>query len=359
MKNRKLSKYAIFIIIYTFVAIIGIIVLDVVIHNKLVDYQKSYDDAVRRSKPDLYMDSFIKSFDKSTYEEYLRKDETYELGPYDDIEGAVSKALSDFEKHGELTYKRIDGFDEMKPAYDIYDGDKLIASVSFKRKVLTYRNKVDEYSVGKMVLGNYIDSPYYVKVVINSNEKLYLNGKLVEDEKYIVARKPVSIEGFSGKYEIRTYYVSGLYSEPKVHVEDMSGRTILENPKGDYSLGEFEGVKEYVAERVVEPVYDYARFFNRNISYTDYIKTLIPESNINLIAANVVEGLKWRDEAKKMELLESEVSDIIMIDDKHIKVKVSLTYHMVFEKFEKNESVSYDCIMEEKDGRWYVLHLSI
>ena len=72
--RRRVKKFNVFMLIYIFVWIVGIISVCIWVWKGLSRYQKDYDKALEASHPEIFMDEWMASLDKGALMEYLEED---------------------------------------------------------------------------------------------------------------------------------------------------------------------------------------------------------------------------------------------------------------------------------------------
>ncbi len=141
--------------------------------------------------------------------------------------GAEWNAYLEQLKSGELTYtKSPSSYDALKPEYNIYSGEQLVAKVGLEEAAtrdLMFILKVQEWGTPR-VETVFDTDPFAVTLTVPDNFTVFLNDVQVQESE--LAGEPQSIEAFenAAKYttvpELVTYHIEGFSREPEILIYD-------------------------------------------------------------------------------------------------------------------------------------------
>ena len=367
--RRRVKKFNVFMLIYIFVWIVGIISVCRWVWKGLSRYQKDYDKALEASHPEIFMDEWMASLDKGALMEYLEEDNTISYTPYEAKETVLKCISKQLNLSGSFSYEKHEKYKDNAPVYVLRSDNKPIALICLKREIRLDHNEPDIWSIKQICFGNYVSADEKCTIRVRKGDKVTINGVSVNasdlkssnvcENELLAATSEFS----GGEYIVEEYSVSGLYEKPVVNAVSSDGYKLLNEVYTqnlyDYTSGNYEGFSSTVYEIAVKRVFEYAEYFNLKIPYEEYRDTLKPDTQMWQVALSLKQSIKWNDEALEMSSDEARMENVIRINDNVFAADVYMKITIVCEKFTKKDELNYRCVFYTENGCWYLIYLSV
>ena len=275
---------------------------------------------------------------------------------------SLEKGYKELLKDAKLASKKTNE----KNVYDLYADDVLIATVTLddskeekRLGMLTY----NVWEIEKMQAYN-DEGLYNLDFYINSDYKLYINDKLVEESELVDAE---AIPGFEDAYDKVSlpkqnhYKISNLTYKPEVVVKDKDGKKVnTEVKNGTYSANDFyhtdamDDAYKHLANKGFDPLK-----FAENWSLFLHADLPGERWGFYTLKSNLIEGTSmykkayaWATqidiqftsvhELDKETFTNEKVSNITVYNDKAFSVEVYLEKHMTLSDGQKKTDVLHD-----------------
>ncbi len=284
-------------------------------------------------------------------------------------------------KSGDLTYKKSSSsYDALRPEYEIYSGEQLVARVGLEEKAsrdLMFILKVQEW--GTPVVETVFDrEPFAVTLMVPDNFTVLLNG--VQAGETELEGEPQDIEIFenAAKYtavpRLVTYHVEGFSREPEITVYDNNmspvefEKTVAEDSGDmtvraeDYVPVEMDtGLQDYVMKAAKE----YSNFFSGDLpggrSSVEPLEYMFPKGSDYLdLADNYRLHDLWMYSDHKAPTFSNErVEDYRIYTDDFFSCHVYFDKTMELIKQDLTRTVTTDTTFyyAKVDGQWVIVDM--
>ena len=209
-KKMKLNKFGVFLLAYSGILVSIVIVLLLLLHGVLKDYEKSM--------PNNTMSQVVKAFTSDNIEQLLN-DNSVKVNEFETV-SSVADYFKLKMQDNEVTYKRKSGeYTNTTPIYVIKAGDATIAEVALTENGKN-AHKFTEWKLDSISFDGYIDAQNDVTITAPSAAEVKLNGVKIS-ESYIT-QKDIKLDITKNvdayvKAPINVVYkVSGLMTQPKI-----------------------------------------------------------------------------------------------------------------------------------------------
>lgn len=364
-KLKKTTIFFKFMVVYSVLLIIAVIVLLVWEWGALKDYQTDYDTRYAEAKEraeqgntlciDEYVKQYTRDFHKQLLLENIDEDNLY----YTDEQLVEYKLSSlDFDN---ISYEKNEGnYLENRPVYDIKAGDEVIATVTLTS------GSIDEFGFNTWKISGasvdasieYVDT---VELTVENGMSVYVDDAAVE-EKYITEESTIvsniydRVVELAGEEEkLFTYKLSGLINADDIKVLDETGNEILYVEK--------EGVREYVSrpdEATVEQCTTYAdAIVQAYVLYTNRWSTMDQMLAYTVSGSAASSAIKRADESVVFTKKPSTIEYTSKLVDNIHKVSDELFYCDVVYEIEKkvsgkpvNEFIKFTLLIRKQGDSW-------
>lgn len=364
-KLKKTTIFFKFMVVYSVLLIIAVIVLLVWEWGALKDYQTDYDTRYAEAKEraeqgntlciDEYVKQYTRDFHKQLLLENIDEDNLY----YTDEQLVEYKLSSlDFDN---ISYEKNEGnYLENRPVYDIKAGDEVIATVTLTS------GSIDEFGFNTWKISGasvdasieYVDT---VELTVENGMSVYVDDAAVE-EKYITEESTIvsniydRVVELAGEEEkLFTYKLSGLINADDIKVLDETGNEILYVEK--------EGVREYVSrpdEATVEQCTTYAdAIVQAYVLYTNRWSTMDQMLAYTVSGSAASSAIKRADDSVVYTRKPSTIEYTSKLVDNIHKVSDELFYCDVVYEIEKkvsgkpvNEFIKFTLLIRKQGDSW-------
>lgn len=364
-KLKKTTIFFKFMVVYSVLLIIAVIVLLVWEWGALKDYQTDYDTRYAEAKEraeqgntlciDEYVKQYTRDFHKQLLLENIDEDNLY----YTDEQLVEYKLSSlDFDN---ISYEKNEGnYLENRPVYDIKAGDEVIATVTLTS------GSIDEFGFNTWkISGASVDASIEyadtVELTVENGMSVYVGDAAVE-EKYITEESTIvsniydRVVELAGEEEkLFTYKLSGLINADDIKVLDETGNEILYVEK--------EGVREYVSrpdEATVEQCTTYAdAIVQAYVLYTNRWSTMDQMLAYTVSGSAASSAIKRANDSVVYTRKPSTIEYTSKLVDNIHKVSDELFYCDVVYEIEKkvsgkpvNEFIKFTLLIRKQGDSW-------
>lgn len=209
-RKNKLNTFGKFLAIYSGIFAVVIVVLLILLHGLLKDYEEGI--------PDTAMDSVIEKFNSEGIGELVTKDNCG-VSEFETTDYVVEQIKTLLEGKN-VSYKRKAGeYTNNNPVYNIYADENLIAKVSLASDGLN-GHKFNIWKIGNIDFSGTVRNDNVVKITAPSNAAVKINGVEVSDSYTTQNDIPVTECANVGAYTTvatnKVIEVKGLMAKPVV-----------------------------------------------------------------------------------------------------------------------------------------------
>lgn len=336
-KNKRVGKivntiYWIFMTAWA-IACIGVVVIFLdYFYCFLKDYQQVYDE----TRPKLMMDEIFTEFDEADVDWILENSNEIDVSFFEDEE-VLKQYISDYMKGKKVSYQIKTGEHiEERPVYVVMLDRTPFAIVRLEKKDESaefghplWKLREVELFVSPKVK-RYITAPENATVYVNNirlsdTSVVEVNPENENSFYYASYSDLVTLPGY------KTYYVEGLFEEPKVEAKNFLGELMEAefdeaNKTYRYDYGMSESVRQEVEEYLIQFTKDYAMYISNDLSNSGLDKYFPAGSEL-------LKGIKnnsrqWFDEHKKPEIMNEELKELVLYTENAFSARVYLEQYM-------------------------------
>ncbi|MGN0317591.1 MAG: hypothetical protein ACI4E1_06575 [Lachnospira sp.] len=241
MKRKKISKFIIFLLIYSLVICIAITVGLLALHSLLKDYEAGM--------PAKTMDEVMENFREDNLFDFL-SGLSVDCSEFDNTE-IVYEYMLDKVSNNDVYYRKKGGeYAEDSPVYDVYAGDTVIAKVSLA-ELKKNKHNFTEWKLGEVAVSEYLPDEK-VEITVPKGSSLYFNDVcvssdyIVEDNLAIDACENIA-EYVSVPYNT-VYSVDGMIKQPDIKVIFNDNELEIKEDKDSY-VAEFPSDEALLAKQ--------------------------------------------------------------------------------------------------------------
>lgn len=227
-EKKKLTKFKKFLLIYSGVLVVLMIVFLIYVGNSLIKYENN--------QIEKYIENTIEDLEKSckkgNIKDYLGDLSNIEKSKYEKDSASIEDGLKDLFATGNVSYKLSENSkDEENPIYDVYINDKLIFQISLDGTEKAHRLGLLTFSVWKTkdITSKIENGIYKYTISVPNNYKVTINGKeLTKDD----VKEELIDEGLAqiSKYQnipyLVEYEIDKLIMKPEIKIVDENGKEV-------------------------------------------------------------------------------------------------------------------------------------
>ncbi len=248
-KWQRKSLYKKSLILFTILLFILAGILLTYVYNSMVLYERNL------------VDNYIKYLATSSKITDNIKDNLFEVSKYEKSNAKITDGLKKVFKDDNLKIKKNSKLSNSDIyAYDLYNDDLLISTVSLK-SVNSYKRMailtIEEWNVED--IKTYFDKGIYsYEINIPSNYKVTINGKTLEDDALTSEGDVAGLERLTEYTEIeksKTYNVNNLVYKPEIKIYDENNQEV----KYEVKNGQIKVAKEFKKFKTLEEAQSYIK----------------------------------------------------------------------------------------------------
>ncbi len=355
--TRKSKLFALFMILYICIWLVGIVYAVDWVWELAQDYQEEYDDAKANSQPEVFMNALVKEINVEKLTKWLAEDGEYAISEYsgeDDFERYFGQLIGG----KELTYCETD----TKNIYEIKAKDFTIAKVK-----IAPDNVLNEYNFTgwKLVdadVMSYMYDTFNKTIVADKNYTVYVNGSQISDECLIKENVTVMAKymtQLTGQlYGTNIYKIKGFFVEPYIYAVDKNGNKI-ENTSDELDMAEFInrdvlGIEATKRKRVEDTFFAYFEHMNKLKKYDEMKAFLVPETAVYDLIASAQKSLEWVVPVKKITIEEQVIDDYAEYGDSYFSCNVYMNVLKDYGYTTKNEYFDAVVLFKKVNKEWYI-----
>lgn len=361
VKINHNNKFFIGIVIYIIVWILSTVVACIKLWDVLSNYQQDYDVAKAAAEPDLAASRFIEVFDENHLANTL-KESGIEIESEFYNENDVAKALlQNF--NGDLSYKRVENYNDKKPIYNIYVGNNAIGTMQLKAS-----NQSDQFGFRGWDLGVcnvnveslsindlYITVPEKCEVTVNG---IKVEKKYLEEiqEKDTLNQMAFEMTGISHKDQ--KYHLTGILNNLPIKVITEKGEDIVpvnsEENNVSYIIPTSEEFIASVDELVNKVSEAYILNANNELSFQNLSQYIENGSEAYQAISSVQSGLAWAGKSDVIRIEESNAYDYKRYGEDVFTVK---TYNKLYREYRNKtyeDEFRYEWLLVKVNGSFKV-----
>jgi len=369
-KLKRMSLYKKSLIVFT--------LLLVILAEFALIYVSRSLKAYENGDIDNYMNSLIKDMQKSAKKGNI--DKYFDLKEFDskyEKKSSLEKGYQELLSKAKMTYEKTDEDN----VYEIYAGDKLVATITLDDSQIEHRLGLLTYTNFKVekVLSHHENGLYQLDFYLADHYDLYLNDVKVTDDDL---KEASEIEEFSEVYDLvdlpklNHYVVNNLTYAPKVVIKDEKGKEVKYEKKGDtYYANDFYNTddEEEAMEKLVSE-YDPLEFA-KNWSLFLTADLSGPRWGLYTLTPNLIEGTEiyqraynWATQVDitftsghyldKETFTNTKVSNYTVYNENAFSVEVYLEKNMTLIDGQKKTDILHDILyFVYYDGAYRLVHM--
>lgn len=278
-KRKSLYKKSLILFTVT-ISIIGVFIL-IYVYNTAIVYERNL------------VDNYITYLAESGKLTDGIKDNMFPISEYEKSNAKITDGVKKLYKSDNLKIKKNTKESTKEVyVYDLYNGDKLISTVSLKR-IKSYTRMailtIDEWEI--VDSKNYFENGVYsYEIVVPSSYQVYVNDKQVSED-LITSKGDVSgLEKLTKYVEInpsKTYKIDNLVYEPKIKILDGNKKEVNFEVKDNKvvvnkdfkEIANYEDAKKYIKDNfdVLKIAENWSLFMSKDLIGSNYgLSTLSP-----------------------------------------------------------------------------------
>ena len=353
MKNKKdkkkLSGFKKFMIIYPSVFVAVAVVLLILLHGLLKDYEAS--------EPNNTMAVIAEQFTEDNIGKLLSEGDI-SLTEFETIDVLEEYFIQKMDGR-EITYKRKSGeFTSTTPVYSVMAGDEKIAKVTLAEKGKNSHN-FTEWKLGEIVFEEAADNKVEVTITAPASAKVMINGVEVSETyksgEDTVVEVTKNVGEFTDVSYERKYVVAGLIKEPEITATINEIPLTAEKTENGYVVS-YPGDEALLAEQkehITEIFEHYGKYIiNRGnlqklLSFTKG-KAYTYLSDIPAVWAYLY-GKEYTYEFQN-----ESVTNLIKYSDTCFSVDVYFDLYVDYKTGNKTYNTSMTYTFISQDGTWYL-----
>jgi len=298
----------------------------------LKDYQQSYDE----TRPKLTMDEIFVEFEEADVDWILEKANPITVSGFESQE-VLEQYVTDYMKGKKVSYQTKAGEHiEERPVYVVMLEKEPFAVVRLEKKDETTEYGHPFWELREVEL--FVSPTISRSIVVPENATVYVNGTELSED-YVTAVNPenenafyytnftdlVTLPGY------KTYYVEGLFTEPKVEAKNFLGEAMeaeyVANEKTyQFDFGMSELVRQEVEEYLLQFTRDYAMYISNDLKNSGLDKYF--PANSELLKGIKNSSRQWFDDHKKPEIMNEELKELVLYTENAISARVYLEQYM-------------------------------
>lgn len=350
-----------FLIAYSVVWVIAIVIIGIKLWGICSAYQTDYDASKAAANPDLVMDQELAIYNSDNLKN-LAPDFVAMVSEFEK-EDNIAAALDTRIVGKSITYERDENFAERKPRYNIKADGTLIGQVVLTQKAEsdTFGFHICELSEASLLTDDIEFRS--VNIVAPMGADVYVNGKLL-DSSYVIEEKEFSslvakkaIEKSGVTHGTVTYEINNLLQEPTVELKiDGESYDFDEASEGSYVLQAY--ASDELVERVTNGVLEGGRLYIKNLNNLvgfGYISPyLVYGSDAYNNISSAQQGISWAGAPSELEIVEAEIVEIQVYSDSIFTAKTHYNVHRVYRGETYDEDMDFELLYENVNDHWYI-----
>lgn len=364
-KIKKASLFCKLMLIYSFLLVVAVVCLLVWEWGALEDYQSDYDARYAKaeekaSKGNIAcIEEYVSKYTKELHGKLLLENFIND-SMYYTSEEFVEYKLNQLDFNN-ISYKKNEkNYTELKPVYDIFAGEEVIATVTLGV------GEIDEFGFNSWKINGTsvdasVDAPANVELVVENGMKVYVGEKEVPDT-FIVETRTIAtniydrILKLTGVEEkLYVYKVDGLLHADDLRVVDELGNEIM--------YVENNGVRQYAStpdETITKKCTEYAdTIVKAYVHYTNRWSTMSEMLTYTVSGSAAASAIKRADDSVVFTRKPSKIDYTSKVIDNIHKVSDDLFYCNVDYKIQKivygdpvDESIKFTLLIRKQGTSW-------
>lgn len=356
-KTRKSKLFALFMILYVCIWLVGIVYAADWVWEMAKEYQQDYEDAKAGSQPEVFMKNLIKEIDVKLLAQWLAEDGEFAISEYsneDDFERYFGQLIGG----KELTYCESD----TKNIYEIKVNDLTIAKVKIgSDNVLNEYNFTGWKLVDADVM-SYMYDTFSKTIVADKNYTVYVNGSQISEECLIKENVTVMgkyMTGLTGElYGTNIYKIEGFLVEPYIYAVDKNGNKV-ENTSDELDMAEYVnkdvlGIEATRRKRVEDTFFAYFEHMNKLKKYDEMKAFLVEGTDVYELIASAQKSLEWVVPVKKITIEEQVIDEYAEYGDSYFSCNVYMNVLKDYGYITKNEYFDAVVLFKKVNKEWYI-----
>ena len=339
-KTKKSKLFALFMILYVCIWLVGIVYAVDWVWELAMDYQEEYDDAKANSQPEVFMNAFVKEINVEMLTRWLAEDGEYVISEYsneDDYERYFGQLIGG----KELVYSETD----TKNIYEIKVNGLTIAKVKIGSDNVFNEYNFTGWKLVDADVMSYMYDTFSKTIVADKNYTVYVNGQKISEDCLI--KENVTVMGkymtqITGEmYGTNIYKIEGFLVEPYIYAVDKSGNKV-ENTSNELDMAEYInrdvlGIEATRRKRVEDTFFSYFQHMNKLKKYDEMKAFLVEGTDAYDLIAAAQKSLEWVVPVKKITIEEQVIDEYAEYGDSYFSCNVYMNVLKDYGYTTKNE----------------------
>lgn len=368
-KKKRAGKivntiYWIFMWLWSVACIFAVAIVLDYFYCFLKDYQQVYDE----TRPKLMMDEIFVEFDEADIEWILENANAIDVSFFEN-DDVLKQYVSDYMKGKKVSYQTKAGEHmEERPVYVVMLDDTPFAVVRLEKKEESAEYGHPLWTLREIEL--FVSPKVNRYITAPENATVYVNNIRLSDKSVVEVNSENENSFYYESYSdlvtlpgYKTYYVEGLFEEPKVEVKNFLGELMEaefeeESKTYCYDYGMSESVRQEVEEYLIQFTKDYAMYISNDLKNTGLDKYF--PKNSQLLKGIKNNSRQWYDEHKKPEIMNEELKELVLYTENALSARVYLEQYMYVPFSGRIQKVVTDLKVYyvKIDGAWKVASIA-
>lgn len=348
-KKTRFNNFAKFLCIYSGIFVVAILVLLIILHGFLKDYEEGI--------PATTMNHILGEFTVDHVDDLINE-ETVAYNEFE-TDSVVSNYVKDKINQSNVYYKKKSGeYSEETPVYIVYADDKPIAQVDLQENGKNHY-KFKKWKLGTVSFNSFADTQNKMVLKVPKHSNVSLNGVALGDN-YItdhdIEFTPCkNVSNYVTEPTMTEYTVEGLLVEPDISVELNGKQLKVESDKNGYIAKYPED--EDLMDTQKSYIMDIAEYYGKCIINRGDVATLSPKMLGKAREYVNDVGALWAflyGKTYTYEFRNESISNLVRYSEDCFSCDIYYDLYVDWGNGDKTYNTSMTYTFVKKDGKWYV-----